>query len=156
MDIKHKISELLTEKLPLFGLFLVDVKISPSRIVVSIDHPQGVKLEDCVEISRFLRDSLDATDVFEKHELEVGSPGMEEPLKVLPQYTKRIGQSVSVITFDGMKRIGTLLNVDDSGLRIMPELKGKKKITSEPPQELYIPFTEIKETKVNFSFDKII
>ncbi len=66
-----------------------------------------MKLDDCIAINRYLQKELENTDVFEKHELEVGSPGMEEPLKVLKQFHKRIGQKVSVLTFDGIKRTGT-------------------------------------------------
>ena len=35
--------------------FLVDIEISPDdRIVVEIDHADGVWIEDCVELSRFI------------------------------------------------------------------------------------------------------
>ena len=45
---------------------------------------------------------------FEKHELEVSSPGMEEPLKVLNQYQKRIGREVRVLTTNGIVKNGIL------------------------------------------------
>ena len=39
--------------------FLVDIEISPDdRIVVEIDHADGVWIEDCVELSRFIEDHL--------------------------------------------------------------------------------------------------
>ncbi len=155
--IREKITELVSAKLEGTENFLVEVKMSPSKIVISIDHPAGTKLEDCIAVSRYLHSELENTDVFEKHELEVGSPGMEEPLKVLKQFLKRIGQSVSVLGTDGIKRSGILLTADENQIAINEEITiktGKKKEIQT--RKVEIPFTQIKETKVNFSFDKII
>ncbi|TAH40380.1 MAG: hypothetical protein EYC69_11250 [Bacteroidetes bacterium] len=157
MNLKEQIVDLVSSKLEGTENFLVEVKVSPSKIIVSLDNPKGMKLDDCVSINRFLQQELENTDVFVKHELEVGSPGMEEPLKVLKQFHKRIGQKVSVLTFDGLKRTGTLLGADEKLLMLEEEVSvktGKKKEIQKSRVE--IPFDQIKETKVNFSFDKII
>ena len=64
------------------GYFLVDVDITPdNRIVVEIDQAEGVWIDDCVELSRFIESALDR-DV-EDYELEVGSAGIGQPFKVL-------------------------------------------------------------------------
>lgn len=157
MTIKEKIAHVTEEKIASSDNFLVEVKIIPGKIIVTIDHPKGVKIEDCVSLSRYIQEKLETENVFENHELEVGSPGMEEPLKILPQYKKRIGQEISVVTFDGRKHIGTLLSADENALELNEETvvsNGKKK---EKQKKLnIIPFNEIKETRVIFSFDKII
>lgn len=156
MDLKEEITRLTEERIAGSGNFLVEVKVSPGKIVVIIDHPSGVKIDDCVALNRFLQQHYDATDVFEHHELEVGSPGMEEPLKVLPQFQKRIGREVSVLTFDGIKRTGTLVAVDDSGLQLNEDITVKTGNKKEKHKQLNnIPFSNIKETRVIFSFDKI-
>ena len=157
MNLKEQIVDLVGTKLVGTENFLVEVKVSPSKIIVSLDNPKGMKLDDCIAINRFLQNELENTDVFEKHELEVGSPGMEEPLKVLKQFHKRLGQKVTVLTFDGLKRTGTLLGADEKVLSLEEEISiktGKKKEIKKNKVE--IPFDKIKETKVNFSFDKII
>ena len=157
MNIKEKIEQLVIEKLVSTENFLVEVKVSTNKIIVIIDHQKAVKIEDCVAINRYLHDKLDDEDVFEKYELEVGSPGMEEPLKILAQYKKRIGQRVSILTFDGLKHIGLLISADDNQIEINEEIKtgsGKKKEIQT--KQYKIPLTEIKETRVIFSFDKII
>jgi ribosome maturation factor RimP len=155
VDIKAEITQITQEKLTTTENFLVEVKVSPSKIAVIIDHPKGVKIDDCVLISRFLHEKLDSKGIFDTHELEVGSPGMEEPLKIFPQYKKRIGQQVSVLTFDGVKRTGKLLKVDEQGIELNEERfvdpKKKKEVSYHINN---IPFTSIKETKVIFSFDK--
>lgn len=156
MEIKEQVISLVGEKIASTENFLVEVKVSPGKIAVIIDHPKGVKIEDCVAINRFLHQKLDETDIFDRYELEVGSPGMEEPLKILPQYKKRIGREVSVITFDGLKRKGTLLAADENHIEISEEIvtkEGKKKIIHK--KQISIPITDIKETRVIFSFDKI-
>jgi ribosome maturation factor RimP len=157
MALKEEIAQLVQEKLVSTENFLVEVKVSPAKIIVIIDHPKGVKIEDCVSLNRFLHEKMDETGLFNTHELEVGSPGMEEPLLVLPQFKKRIGQRVSVLTFDGMKRSGKLIAADATSLEIDEEITlrtGKKKETINKLNR--IPFTDIKETRVIFSFDKII
>lgn len=157
MEIKEQVVKLVEEKIASTENFLVEVKVNPGKIAVIIDHPKGVKIEDCVAINRFLHEKLDETTIFDRYELEVGSPGMEEPLKILPQYKKRIGREVSVTTFDGLKRKGTLTAADENHIEILEEIvtkEGKKKVIQHKP--ISIAFTEIKETRVIFSFDKII
>lgn len=157
MELKEQITHLVEEKIASTENFLVEVKVNPGKIIVIIDHNQGVKIEDCVSINRFLHNSLDESGVFEKYELEVGSPGMEEPLKILPQYKKRLGQKVGVITFDGMKHTGKLLSVDEETLELEEETITRHGKKSEAEKKIIkIAFTDIKETRVIFSFDKII
>jgi len=157
MNLQQQIQAIVEEQISGTDIYLVEVKVSPAKIVVTLDHPKNLPLDECVKISRHLHDRLDATDVFERHELEVGSPGMEEPLRVLPQYRKRIGQRVAVITFDGLKRNGLLRDADQTGLLIDEEYtvrEGSKKSIGH--REVRLPFEQIKETRVIFSFDKII
>ena len=60
--------------------FLVDVTITPDNsIVVEIDQAEGVWIDDCVDLSRFIESALDR-DV-EDYELEVGSAGIGQPFK---------------------------------------------------------------------------
>lgn len=94
------------------GYFLVDVSISrDNRIVVEIDHPDGVWIDDCVELSRFIESSLDR-DV-EDYELEVGSAGIGQPFKVLQQYLNHVGQEVEVLPKEGSKIKGILKSADE-------------------------------------------
>ena len=58
--------------------FLVDVTVSPDdKIVVEIDHAEGVWIDDCVELSRFIESKLNREE--EDYELEVGSAGIGQP-----------------------------------------------------------------------------
>ena len=87
--------------------FLVDVSVSADdRIVVEIDHAEGVWIEDCVELSRFIESRLSREE--EDYELEVGSAGIGQPFKVLQQYVNHVGSEVDVLTADGRKLHGVL------------------------------------------------
>lgn len=156
MNLQQQISSLVESKLSGSGNYLVEVKVSPSKITVVLDHPKSLSLDSCIMISRYLHEVLDESDVFEKHELEVTSPGMEEPLRVLQQYQKRLNHRVGVVTFDGLKRTGRLKEADAEGIVLEEEttIKSGSKRTVQL-SDLRLPFSQIKETRVIFSFDKI-
>lgn len=155
--LKERIKEIVEEKIQGLGCFLVDVKISPSKVMVFIDRLTGIKIEDCVEVSRFIQEKLEGTDVMEYHELEVSSPGMDEPLKVPQQYQKRIGREINVVTFDGLKHNGILKGITELDIeleeKIIRRTDGKKERIFQTNR---FPFSRIKETTVVFSFDKTI
>ena len=157
MDMQSTIRELVEEKIDSTDNFLVEIKIRPASIAVIIDHPEGVKIDDCVMINRYLHEKLDGQGLLDKYEVEVGSPGIEEPLKILPQYRKNVGRTISVVTYDGLKHAGRLASVADEGIELETEKSvktgGKKEIQKN---RINIPFSTIKETRVILSFDKII
>ena len=91
--------------------FLVDVVFgADDRIVIEIDHADGVWIEDCAELSRFLQEKLG--DEVGDYELEVGSAGIGQPFKVEQQYKNHIGDEVEVLQADGQKQKGILKSVE--------------------------------------------
>ena len=157
MELKDQIKQFVEEKILETETFLVDVKASHSKIAVFVDHPKGLKLEDCAEISRYLESKPELMAAFETHELEVSSPGMDEPLKVIKQYEKRIGQELSVLLKDGIRQNGTLKSVTENDILIVEtkRFKGAGKNTFQTIDHS-ISFADIKETKVVFNFSKIL
>ena len=114
---KNVVKELVEQWLADKEYFLVDVDISPdSRIVVEIDHADGVWIEDCVELSRFIEEHLNRDE--EDYELEVGSAGLGQPFKVPQQYVNFIGKEVEVLDKDGKKYKGILKSVDGNDFHI--------------------------------------
>ena len=96
------IREIAENKLRENESFLVDVIISPTnKIRVTIDNFQGVSIQECVSVSRFIENQLDREA--EDFELEVSSPGLDQPFKVLQQYQKYLGREVEIKFFEGKK-----------------------------------------------------
>ena len=131
------------------GYFLVDVDGTPdNRIVVEIDQAEGVWIDDCVDLSRFIESSLDR-DV-EDYELEVGSAGIGQPFKVLQQYINHIGQEVEVLPKSGAKIKGILVSADEKGFSIKTTRKEKVEGSKRPKTvEVEMPFghDEVKYVK---------
>ncbi|KAA4248560.1 ribosome assembly cofactor RimP, partial [Bacteroides ovatus] len=87
---KNVVTRIVDEWLEGKDYFLVDVTVSPDdKIVVEIDHAEGVWIDDCVELSRYIEPKLAREE--EDYELEVGSAGIRQPFKVLQQYLIHIG-----------------------------------------------------------------
>ena len=110
--------------------FLVDIMFgSDDRIVIEIDHADGVWIEDCAALSRFLQERLG--DELGDYELEVGSAGLGQPFKVEQQYINHVGDAVEVLTADGKKLTGTLKEVDGRMFTVTTQEKqvpeGKKR-----------------------------
>lgn len=150
---KEEIISIIEDRLTGTEQFLVDVQLSPSRLSVFIDKPSGITIDECVSMSRFLSEKLTGENFLETHEIEVSSPGMDQPLKVFKQYLRRIGKSVRVMTTDGLMHEGILKNADAEGIeltektKVNPERSGQKsRETSE--HEVRIPFLSIRQTKL--------
>ena len=104
--------------------FLTDLTISPDdRIVVEIDHQDGVWIEDCVELSRYIEDHLSRDE--EDYELEVGSAGLGQPFKVPQQYHCFVGKDVEVLDADGQKYKGVLKSAEGNDFVVTVQEKQK-------------------------------
>ena len=134
--------------------FLVDVTFTPDdRIVVEIDHADGVWIDDCAELSRFMQERLG--DELGDYELEVGSAGIGQPFKVEQQYLNHIGKDVEVLDAEGKKVQGVLKQVD--GRDFVVTVKEKQKLEGKKrPQLVDVDKTfnmdNIKYTKYLLSF----
>lgn len=151
---KNIVKQIVEEWLQDKDYFLVDLSVSnDNRIVVEIDHAEGVWIEDCVELSRFIESKLDREK--EDFELEVGSAGIGQPFKVHQQYVNHLGKDVEVLTRDGVKYQGELHEVNDDTFSILRTVKKKEEGAKRPRmvEELVIfRYDEIKYTKYLISF----
>jgi len=127
---KETIQALTEEWLQGNDYFLVDINLgADDRIVIEIDHADGVWIEDCAALSRFLQERLG--DDLGDYELEVGSAGLGQPFKVAQQYMNHIGHNIEVLTLEGKKLQGVLKSVDGSEFTLTVQekqkLEGKKR-----------------------------
>ena len=151
---KNVVSGIVNEWLEDKEYFLVDVSVSPDdKIVVEIDHAEGVWIDDCVELSRFIESKLDREE--EDYELEVGSAGIGQPFKVLQQYLIHIGKDVEVLTREGKKLEGVLKDANEETMivtvmkKVKPEGAKRPKLVEE---DVTFKYEEIKYTKYLISF----
>ena len=139
--VKSLVEEWLDDK----EYFLVDVEISKdNKIVVEIDHADGVWIEDCVELSRYIEDRLNRDE--EDYELEVGSAGLGQPFKVPQQYMNFVGKEVEVLDGDGKKMKGILKSVDGNDFVVTVREKVKEEGKKRP---------ELKDVDKTFQMDKV-
>jgi ribosome maturation factor RimP len=136
-------------------IFLVDVKVDASnRITVEIDKPEGITIDECTAVSKTVEAEFDRE--IEDFELEVSSPGLTSPFKVIDQYRKNCGKTVDVLKKDGEKFNGVLQTVSDEGIVLEVKIKTKtagQKRLQTALQSLPISYSDIKSTRVTINFN---
>ena len=149
-----KIKALVDEWLDGKEYFFVDATVDKeNKIVVEIDHKEGVWIEDCCDLSRFIEAHLNRYE--EDFELEVGSAGIGQPLKVLQQYKNNIGNEVEVMMADGKKVQGIMTDANESGFTLCfqekQKVEGKKRpVLVEVTKEF--KYDEVKWVKAVIQF----
>lgn len=151
---KNVVKKLVDEWLEDKEYFLVDIQISAdAKIVVEIDHADGVWIEDCVELSKFIEERLSRDE--EDYELEVGSAGLGQPFKVPQQYINFIGKEVEVLDQDRRKIRGILKSVEGEKFVVSVnekvQVEGKKRPVKMDVDHEY-DMNEVKYTKYIISF----
>lgn len=133
-------------------IFLVSIKIKPTNnFKIYLDADSGLGIEKCIRINRALYKIMEEMGMYPDGDfsLEVSSPGIDEPLKMLRQYKKNIGREVEVTTNDEIKRTGKLVEAGDEKI-VIEYTEGKNKKAVVKTEE--IPFQDIKQTKVQIKF----
>jgi ribosome maturation factor RimP len=135
--------------------FLVDIQMdgADDRIVIEIDCADGVWIEDCAELSRFLQERVG--EELGDYELEVGSAGLGQPFKVEQQYVNHVGDQVEVVTADGKKVTGVLKSVDGRSFVVSTQEKqvpeGKKRPVKVDVDREY-SMDDVKSTRYLLAF----
>ena len=155
MITKETIKTLVEEWLQKGDYFLVDIQMdgADDRIVIEIDCADGVWIEDCAELSRFLQERIG--EELGDYELEVGSAGLGQPFKVEQQYVNHVGDQVEVVTADGKKVTGVLKSVDGRSFVVSTQEKqvpeGKKHPVKVDVDREY-SMDEVKSTRYLLAF----
>lgn len=142
-SILDQIQEIVQPIVDRNNAFLVDVQIRGERsskvVEIFVDSDDGISLDQCSAISRELSQLLDQADIIQgRYRLDVSSPGLDKPLKLLRQYKKNTGRNCKIIVeHDGQKTTvnGVLEKADQNSVTI---LQNGKPLTLE--------FSKIKET----------
>lgn len=132
MTVKEQLEDLLNPILETSNCFLVDIVLKPSKIsqkvLILVDSDEGITISECTSISRRLAKQLEDLEVFENaYNLEVSSPGLDQPLILPRQFQKNIGRNLKISLKSGESFTGTLLEASVDAIKIqLPEPKKKK------------------------------
>ena len=155
MTFKNKVQELLDVALAERPeLFLVDLSINDAnKISINLDGDQGVNLQDCIDISRSIENSLDREE--QDFSLEVASAGVSSPLKFVRQYKKNIGRILKVKTNTSEEIEAKLVTADEEKISLEWQAREPKKIgkgKETVQKKVDILYENIKEAIVIVSF----
>ena len=127
---------------------LIDLTISAdNRIVVEIDSFEGVDIDFCAQLTRHIESQLNRDK--EDYELEVGSSGLTTPFKVQMQYQKNIGNPVEILTKEGKKLHGQLVDADDD--KFLVDIEEKVQIEGKKRKETQIITHTFKYDEVKYT-----
>ena len=153
---KEKVTRLLHEALKEHpDLFLIDMEIAAdNKIAVIIDGDKGVRVEDCIAISRAIEHKLDREE--EDFSLDVLSAGVSRPLSMPRQYKKNLGRNLKLKTTQGQTIEGKITHTTDTQVTLEwkarePKPVGKGKVTVQ--KQAVLPYTDITEAKVMVTFN---
>ena len=144
-EIRQKIQDVIQPILESKNAFLVDVQVrneSGGKLVQAfVDTDEGITIDLCAEISKELNRSLALGRIVEgPYNLEISSPGIDRPIKLLRQYRKNIGRKYKVRFKTGSEAqsiVGILVDITEDRLTFRPEAG----------EALTIPFSNIIESK---------
>ena len=145
------------------GYDLEELVVTPagrrSVVRVVVDRDEGVTLDDIAEVSRAVSDVLDANDdgMGTPYVLEVTSPGVDRPLTQRRHWQRNVGRLVTVgVGPQGSAEqvTGRITAVDDAGVTLAVEAKGKPGAKKRPPEPRQVPWTQLGAGRVQVEFGR--
>jgi len=130
------------------GFFVVEINTNAQgKILIFMDSlTRKVTIENCIAVSRAILKSNE--EIAEKYGIEVSSPGLDHPFKVIEQYKKNIDNQVAILLKDGKKFIGKLIKVESEQVFLEEtKIKKEKKKKIEEKINYTFSFEQIKSTK---------
>ncbi len=124
-SLSEQVEELLSPTITAMGFDVVQIKSldgKNSRILhIMAERPDGsMSLDDCEAISRQVSAVMDVEDVISTaYRLEVGSPGIDRPLRNEAEYAKFAGHLVKVelaLPVGGRKRFTGIVKTSTGGV----------------------------------------
>lgn len=122
-----RLSQLLQPLVEELGYEFVGMEHSSNpknpAVVIYIDRPEGIAIEDCETVSREVAALLDVEDPIPGHyNLEVSSPGLDRPLFTVEQFVQFAGELVSISVYapvDGRRKFkGTILAAEEENVTV--------------------------------------
>ena len=154
MELTGKIQDLAAQHLIGTSHFVLHVKVldrlKPAKITIIVDGDDGITIDDCARLSRSLTDSINETSLLDDYNLEVTTPGVDQPLKLLRQYKKHVGRNVKIDLKENEVVRGKLISIEGEVVVVEEEKKGQSKKSEKITKS--INFNQIDKTFVMISF----
>lgn len=134
-------------------LFLIDFNVADGNVIsIIIDGDKGVKVEDCIFISRAIEHNIDREEY--DFSLNVASAGATAPLTMPRQFFKNIGRVLEVKSNDNQYE-GLLVGATEASIDLEWKSReskpiGKGKVTVQKKETLN--YSDIKEARVVIKF----
>lgn len=138
-------------------LFIVEIQEHKNHtIAVFVDSDENLDINTCAVLSRTLEAFIEEHQLLpEKYTLEVSSPGLDNPLKLMRQYKKNIGRTLEITTMGGEKEEGKLTALSEEACTIEQIVKQKDEVTKKKKEVTITKtflFKDIKTALVKISF----
>jgi ribosome maturation factor RimP len=145
------------------GYDLEELVVTPagrrSVVRVVVDRDQGVTLDDIAEVSKAVSEVLDANDdgMGRPYVLEVTSPGVDRPLTEHRHWRRNVGRLVTVAVGSSGSAdevTGRVTDVDQAGVVLAVEAKGKPGAKKKPPTPRHVPWAQLGHGRVQVEFGR--
>jgi ribosome maturation factor RimP len=146
------------------GYDLEELVVTPagrrSVVRVVVDRDQGVTLDDIAEVSRAVSAVLDDNDGAlgrAPYVLEVTSPGVDRPLTEPRHWRRNVGRLVAVPvgpTREAEQVTARITAVDDAGVTLAVEARGKPGAKKRPPTPMQVPWALLGAGRVQVEFGR--
>src|SRR3712207_2073610 len=145
------------------GYDLEELVVTPagrrSVVRVVVDRDEGITLDDIAEVSKAVSDVLDAqgAGMGPPYVLEVTSPGVDRPLTEPRHWRRNVGRlvAVGVGPQGAVEQVtGRITDVDDAGVTLGVEAKGKPGARKRRPQPRRVPWEQLGAGRVQVEFGR--
>lgn len=156
MTPQEQIGQMMHQVLEGTDCFLVSHKVTPTNnYKFYLDSDTGFSLEKSIRINRQMRKMIEEAGLYPEgdYSLEVSSPGIDAPLKLVRQYQKNVGRLLEIVLNDEASTVveARLTSLDDENLHLEKKVKTKKN-SPAATEPIVIPFTDIRQATVCIEF----
>lgn len=153
-NVIQKLTALVEQEAPAFGLFLVAQTTGPAKLFqFYMDSEEPLSMKALSDFTRHISQKIDEEDSGLSEDaftFEISSPGAERPLTNRKQYTKHVGRSFDFVLIEGALS-GKLTEIREDDTFVIEETvkeKGKKAV--EVTHE--VPYANIQSATIIISF----
>ncbi|MFN2382059.1 MAG: ribosome maturation factor RimP [Guyparkeria sp.] len=112
---------------------------------VYVDHPEGITLEHCADVSRALAGELDVEDPFPgAYRLEVSSPGVDRPMFRTEDFARFVGHRVRLRLYKPVakqkKFDGVIQGVDGEDITVLVDEVGELVFRFEEAEKAHLVY----------------